>query len=76
MTDKNGITHLHRRGCEAYRYVDIATTKMKYFNVGDVQVTCLECIGTVTEPVAKFGMMVEYSAQDAEVTSRALEALR
>lgn len=46
MTDpKTGVTHAYRRGCATTEAVDIATTTMRFLNVGNVRVTCLECLG-------------------------------
>lgn len=43
-TELSGITHAYRTGCNPM--VDLAGLKLKYFNVGNVPVTCMMCLAT------------------------------
>lgn len=80
LTDpKTGITHAYRNGC--VEEIDLASLKLKHFNVGKVDVTCLECLAHKVAP-REWGNgpkeMIEYAKEDAERTmalGRALSAL-
>lgn len=74
LTDpRTGITHAYKHGC--VEEVDLATTKLKHFNVGDVPVTCLECIGTIMkDPEAR--MLMGYAKDDATQAIKHAKALR
>lgn len=71
LTDpKTGITHSYKDGCVAE--IDLVGLTLNRFNVGDVPVTCLECLATT--PKARKRPGVDYAEDDVKLTMDLLRA--